>query len=484
MSFCLNRNNLSNNRYPEKIIQFGEGNFLRAFVDWMVDRLNEQTDFNSGITIIRPLDSHHPTLDTQQGLYTAITRGINENKQPVSDSRIIQSVNRELLIYSQYNEVLKCAENPQLEWIFSNTTEAGIVFQTEDYFTDKPANSFPAKITQFMYHRFQFFNGDKQKGLIIVPCELIDYNGEKLKEYVIKHANNWQLGSDFIQWLNESNTFCSTLVDRIVTGYPHDEIEQLEQQLGYQDRFLVTAEYFYLFVIQGPSWLNEKLKLNSFTSNIKIVDDIKPYKERKVAILNGAHTAMVPVGYLSGFKTVGEVISDPLLSLYIDQLIKNEIIPVLSQDSEELQAFASDVISRFQNPYIKHELLSISLNSLTKFKTRLLPQLISYHQKYNKNPYFIMVSLAALILFYRGKFHNMEIPLKDDKYLLDRFIEWDELYDNSPEELVRNILSMTDLWEIDLSKINNLVQDVTTIMTSINNIGIAETLRLNIETSR
>lgn len=473
----LNRQSMANKQYPERILQFGEGNFLRAFIDWMVDQLNEKTDFNSGITIVRPIDSSHPSINQQNGLYTAITRGINEQKQSVSNIRIINSVNREILIYSEYDKFLKCAENPDLQWVFSNTTEAGIVYKHDVRLEDTPASSFPAKLTQFLFHRFQYFNGDNSKGLIIIPCELIDYNGDKLQEFVNKHAQDWKLPADFIAWLNDSNTFCSTLVDRIVTGYPKNEIEKLEKELGYKDDFLVTAEYFYLFVIQGPKVLEQKLKLNELPLNIKVVDDIKPYKERKVAILNGAHTAMVPVAYLAGIRTVRDVTTNPIFLSFIKDLIDNEVIPVLSQSPSELAAFASAVIDRFNNPYIEHELISISLNSLTKFKTRLLPQLISYVNQYNKIPYCISFSLAALIVFYRGEQAGKIIPLNDDDYLLERFKAWNELYDSNIKQLTENVLAMSDLWGLDLNEIPKLQDDVSQKITEILSNGTESMLR-------
>lgn len=473
MKGYLNRHDFPHKRYPEKIIQFGEGNFLRAFVDWMVDILNQKTDFNSGITIVRPIDTQQPKLDEQDGLYTAMIRGLNEQGQPVAEPRLISSVNREISVYREFDSYLACAENPDLEWIFSNTTEAGISYSDDDNYADCPPATFPAKLTRFLHQRFTCFNGAADKGLIVVPCELIDYNGEKLKEYVVAYARRWQLGDEFVSWLNNSNTFCSTLVDRIVTGYPHGEIKTLEQQLGYQDRFLVTAEYFYLFVIQGPEWLKDKLKLDQVSLNIHVVDDIKPYKERKVGILNGAHTAMMPVAYLAGIRTVGDAMNDPAISGFVDRLLQQEVIPTLSLDKDELKQFASDVIARFSNPYIQHELLAISLNSLTKFKTRLLPQLVTYQQKYQQVPEHIVFALAALILFYRGEYQGEKIPVTDDAYLLDRFKSWLPLYDTQLQTLAENILAMSDHWEQDLNQIPGLTNALAKALTEITKSNIA-----------
>lgn len=467
MTKQLNRQNFPGPAYPEKIIQFGEGNFLRAFIDWMIDHLNEKTDFNSGITIVRPIDSHQPKLNDQDGLYTTLIRGINEQGQAVAVPRIIYSVNREISVYQEFEQYLKCAENPELEFIFSNTTEAGIAFNDMDQLTDTPPATFPAKLTVFLHHRFKHFNGQQNKGLIIIPCELIDYNGEKLKEYVINYAHLWHLGSDFINWLNDANTFCSTLVDRIVTGYPKDEVNQLEQKLGYRDLFLDTAEYFYLFVIQGPNWIRDKLKLDQVDLNILVVDDIKPYKERKVGVLNGAHTAMVPVAYLAGIRTVGEAMENQQIECFVKNLLNKEVIPTLSLDKDELNQFAHDVLDRFRNPFIKHELIAISLNSLTKFKTRLLPQLLTYSQKFNQPPKYISYSLAALLAFYRGQYQGQVIPLTDDKPLLERFAEWQPLYQSDVKKLVSNVLSMLDHWGQDLNQISGLTELVTIELTKI-----------------
>ncbi|WP_392561150.1 tagaturonate reductase [Orbus sturtevantii] len=461
MNKLLNRQNFPGPAYPEKVLQFGEGNFLRAFIDWIIDNLNEKTDFNSGITIIRPIDTHQPTLNGQDGLYTTVIRGINEQGVAVAEPKIIYSVNREISVYQEFNEYLKCAENPDLEFIFSNTTEAGITFSDQDKLSATPPATFPAKLTVLLYHRFKHFNGQKEKGLIIIPCELIDYNGEKLKEYVIKYAELWRLDADFVSWLNDANTFCSTLVDRIVTGYPKDEAAKLEQELGYQDKFLDTAEYFYLFVIQGPNWIKDKLKLNEVNMNILVADDIKPYKERKVGILNGAHTAMVPVAYLAGIRTVGEAMANAKVENFIKNLLNKEVIPTLSLDKDELNQFASDVLNRFKNPFIKHELIAISLNSLTKFKTRLLPQLVTYSQKFNQPPKYIAFALSALIAFYHGEYQGNKIPLTDDKHLLDRFEAWQYLYKRDVKQLVSNVLGMADHWEQDLNAIPELTDLVT-----------------------
>ncbi len=275
----LNRQNFPGRQYTNRVIQFGEGNFLRAFVDWQLDLLNEQTDLDAGVVVVRPIDTDFPpSLSTQDGLYTTIIRGLNEQGEAVRQSRVIRSVNREINVYRQFDDYLALAHDANIRFVFSNTTEAGISFNAGDRLQDTPPQSYPGKLTRLLYERFCHFDGAADKGWVLIPCELIDYNGDALRDMVLRYADLWALPAEFVGWLNDSNTFCSTLVDRIVTGYPRDEVQALQTELGYQDAFLDTAEYFYLFVIQGPTWLAEALRLDQVNLNIRIVDDIKPYK--------------------------------------------------------------------------------------------------------------------------------------------------------------------------------------------------------------
>ncbi|MDV5169815.1 tagaturonate reductase [Photobacterium rosenbergii] len=461
----LNRTDFQGPTFPTKVLQFGEGNFMRAFVDWQLDLLNEQTDLGAGIAIVRPIDTDFPPLlNEQDGLYTTVIRGINEQGEAVEQTRLIRSVNEEIAIYQDFDRYMALADNPDLQFVFSNTTEAGISFNAADKLDDAPASSFPAKLTQWLYARFRHFAGAEDKGLFIIPCELIDYNGDKLKEYVLAYAAQWQLEEAFSQWLENANTFCSTLVDRIVTGHPRDEHAALQEKVGYQDQFMVTAEYFYLFVIQGPQKLAEALRLSQASLNIKIVDDIKPYKERKVAILNGAHTAMVPVAYLCGIDTVGEAMEDADINAFVRRLLADEVIPVLDLPQDELEAFAASVIQRFQNPYIKHQLISISLNSMTKFRTRLLPQLEAHLANGGKCPELMALSLAAQLLFYCGRRGDETIALSDDQHWLDSFAElWQgvEAGKITTRQLAESVLGSEVHWGTDLTKHETLITTVT-----------------------
>ncbi|MFO3921470.1 tagaturonate reductase [Enterobacter hormaechei] len=467
----LNRRDFPGARYPERIIQFGEGNFLRAFVDWQIDLLNEHTNLNAGVVIVRPIQSDFPpSLTTQDGLYTTIIRGLNEQGEAVSDARLIRSVNREISVYSQYDEFLKLAHNPDTRFVFSNTTEAGISYHAGDKFDDAPAVSYPAKLTRLLFERFTHFNGAADKGWIIIPCELIDYNGDALRELVLRYAQEWALPAVFIAWLNDANTFCSTLVDRIVTGYPRDEVAELEAGLGYHDSFLDTAEHFYLFVIQGPKSLAAELRLDKYPLNVLIVDDIKPYKERKVAILNGAHTALVPVAFQAGLDTVGEAMNDAEICAFVEKAIYEEIIPVLDLPRDELHSFASAVTGRFRNPYIKHQLLSIALNGMTKYRTRILPQL----------PARLTFALAALIAFYRAERNGERYPVQDDAHWLERYQQlWTQHHDKqvTTRELVSSVLSVSEHWEQDLTLVNGLVDQVAQDLDAILSKGMRDAVK-------
>ncbi|MGL4670643.1 tagaturonate reductase [Cetobacterium sp.] len=474
----LTRKELNLPKYSEKVIQFGEGNFLRCFFDWQLDIINKNTDLNAGVAVVRPIDFDAvPLLDTQDGLYTAIIRGINESGQVVKDYTVISSINREIPIYKNFKEYLELAHNEDMRFIVSNTTEAGITFSSEDKYDDEPQATFPAKLTRLLHERFTVFNGDMTKGFILLPCELIDYNGEELKRVVLKYAELWNLGEEFTNWLINGNIWCSTLVDRIVTGYPRGEKEELEKELGYSDNFITTGEYFYLFVIQGPKdILTKELKLEGLNLNILIVDDLKPYKMRKVGILNGAHTAMVPVAYLYGIDTVREAMENEDLRKFIESAIDEEIIPALDMDKKELEEFKDAVINRFKNPYVKHMLMDISLNSMAKYKSRILPQVLELNNRTGKLSKKLLFSLAALIRFYKGVRENGDaIQLRDDKHHLDMYKElW---MTNNYNEIVKAVLGLENHWDTDLNAVEGMTDLVAKYLENIDKVGVAKALK-------
>ena len=473
----LSRKELNLPKYPEKIIQFGEGNFLRSFVDWQLDIINKNTDLNAGIAVVRPIDYDTvPLLNIQDGLYTSIIRGINEKGEVVKDYRIISSINREIPVYKEFDEYLKLAHNPEMRFIISNTTEAGIVYSDEDKYDDRPQNTFPAKLTRLLHERFKVFNGEVNKGFILMPCELIDYNGEELKKIVLKYADLWNLEEEFKNWLVNGNIWCSTLVDRIVTGYPRAEKAELVKELGYEDKFMTTGEYFYLFVIQGPKdILTKELRLDKVNLNILIVNDLKPYKMRKVGILNGAHTAMVPVAYLYGIDTVREAMENSDVRTFIEKAIDEEIIPALDMDKKELVEFKEAVIKRFQNPYVKHMLMDISLNSMSKYKSRILPQVLETYRRTGKLPKRLLFSLAALIRFYKGVRENGNvINLRDDKHHLEMYQElWKT---NNYRKIVEHVLGLEKHWDINLNTIEGMTDLVTHYVEKIDKYGVKKAL--------
>ena len=480
---ALNRKNFPGRAHPTKIIQFGEGNFLRAFIGWQIDLLNEHTDLDAGIVVVRPRNSQSTrSLNAQEGLYTTLIRGVNEQGEVVSEPRLIRSVNAEIHPWRQYEAFMALAREEEIRFVFSNTTEAGIHYDPNDGLEDTPPASFPARLTQLLFARWQHFSGASDKGWVMLPCELIDDNGEALRALVLRYAHHWALPSAFVQWLEQHNTFCSTLVDRIVTGYPQDAAE-IQQQLGYQDEYLVAGEIYYLLAIQGPAWLEQALCLDKFPLNIRLVDDIKPYKEQKVAILNGAHTAMMPVAYLAGLDTVGEAMADAEIAAFVDSTLREEIIPALSQHPDELNSFADAVLSRFRNPFIRHQLQAIALNSMAKFRTRLLPQILRHCELHGEPPARLTFAFAALLAYYRGKRGEESFALQDDEAWLTTFATlWQQVDSGkmAPQQLVEAVLSASGHWGEELNSVSGLTATLTEHLQRIVGDGMRQALmRLN-----
>jgi tagaturonate reductase len=466
---------------PIKILQFGQGNFMRGFFDWQIDLLNERTGLDAGVVIVRPRGAKpgaasSPLLDTQDGLFTVLVRGLDEAGEPVKEYRTVQCVQREIDPGTMYSDYLALAANPDLRFVVSNTTEAGIAVNDSDRFEDAPPSTFPAKLAQFMFARYQAFGGARDKGLVVLPCELIDKNGPALKAAVLHFAALWNLEAGFARWVEEACTFCSTLVDRIVTGYPAADADKIKEELGYDDPFLVAAEYYYLFVIQGPSWVGEELKLEGSRLNVKLVDDITPYKKRKVGILNGGHTTLVPVALLAGLEAVGPAVEDVGVGAFLRDAIIEEIIPALEMDRAELRAYAEDVILRFRNPAIHHRLASIALNSWSKFAARVLPQLLRYAElNAGRLPRRLVLALAATMVLYRGGV----IELADDPAHLAWFREsWAKVDagDWSPAQLAAGWLANRALWGRDLNEVAGLTYAVTVALEQIRKQGIRELL--------
>ena len=443
---------------PTRILQFGEGNFLRAFVDWMVDILNEKTNFNTGVEVIQPISKGlGQMLNDQDGLYHVILKGLREGRE-IAETRLIKCISKCINPYEDFHAFLETAENPQLRFIISNTTEAGISFNASDTRYEILAETFPGKVAQLLWHRYKIFQGKRDSGFIFVPCELIEKNGEGLRLAILQYAELWKLPNDFAEWVNNANTFCNTLVDRIVPGFPRDNIDEIRAQIGYEDQLVVQAEPFHLWVVEAPDFVQQEFPLNAAGIDVKFVNDISPYRTRKVRILNGAHTSMVPVAYLAGLRTVMDSVNDKATGQFIRKAIFEEIIPTVDLSEEELKQFANDVIERFQNPFIRHELLSIALNSISKFKVRVLPSILEYYKRKGSLPENLVFSLAALLRFYKGEWKGEPIPLNDSVDVLEFFKNaWDN-YDDG--KFVEKVLSNEIFWGENLAKIEGLIEKV------------------------
>lgn len=459
-----------------KVLQFGEGNFLRGFVDWMIDKVNEKTDFNGSVRIIQPISKGLiDLLNKQDGLYHVQLQGVKDG-EPYSNIELVKSVEGGMNPYENYQEFLKLGENPDVEFIVSNTTEAGIAFDENDSDYQTIPDSFPAKLTTLLHHRFKHFDGAPDKAPFIIPCELIDKNGDNLKKYVLQYAALWDTDAEFKTWIEEHVTFCNTLVDRIVPGFPRENLDEIHKEIGYDDQLVVNGEFFHLWVIEGPESIQDKLPFDKAGLNVKFVDDLSIYRTRKVRILNGLHTSMVPVGYLAGARTVKEAMDHEQVGPYLKKELFEEIIPSLDSDIsvEELESFAGDILERFENPYIRHQLSDIALNSVSKYKVRVLPSLLQYHSKKNELPKRLAFALAALIRFYKGTWEGEDTPINDSKDVVDFILKaWKKKDYN---EVANTILSNTDFWDQDLTSISGLTDLVAEYLELIDEKGVNSTL--------
>jgi len=471
----INRKTVNNRIYTERIIQFGGGNFLRGFADWMIHEMNKKADFDAGVVAVQSINKALvKILNDQDGLYTLYLNGIR-NGEVISEHEVIDCIQRAIDLYENYDAYLSLAENPNLRFVISNTTEAGIIYNANDRLNDTPPSSFPAKLTVLLNKRFQIFEGSSDKGLIILPCELIDRNGDNLKRIILQYADDWKLGEDFKNWINNDNIFCNTLVDRIVPGYPKEKMDAITKELGYKDDLVVEGEQFHLWVIEGPESIKKEIPSEACGLNIIFTDNMEPYRTRKVRILNGAHTTLVPVGYLYGIDKVRESLEDEVVGTYLKQTIFDEIIPTLDLPEAELNQFANDVLDRFRNPYLEHALMSISLNSTSKFKTRVLPSILEYIKRKNTLPKGLLFSLASLISFYKGNRNGELISLKDDQSALDFFKEqWNT---NDLDGIVNLTLSNVEFWDEDLTKYEGLEAFVASCLKDIETNGMQKALK-------
>lgn len=467
----LNRTNIAMGQKQKiKVAQFGTGNFLRGFVDYAFHVLNKACQTDIGIVALQSTTTGQGNLiNVQEGLFTLITQGIVDGA-PFESTDLVDTLHSAIIIQEDFNSFLALAREPDLKFVISNTTEAGIEYKRLDYPKLLVPESYPTKLTLFLFERYRYYDGSTAGGLVILPCELISKNAETLKAIVLRHIEDWELGEDFKNWVCNANLFCNTLVDRIVSGYPEKHALKFKKDLGYEDALMVTAEPFFLWVIEANPDLMEILPFHKTSLNVKIVSDLQPYHTRKTRILNGAHTAMVPIGILQGIQTVGACMDDEFTSTFIKALLFLEVIPTLNQDKEELVHYTYQVIERFKNPFISHKLEGIALNSIAKFKTRLLPTLISYHSKVGVFPPRITYAFAALLLFYRGDFKGVALPVRDEAEIKNRFYEiWEN---NSSANIISQLLASETLWDTDLSKEQDLITMLARAVNRIEKYGI------------
>jgi len=459
---ALNKRTAPKSVMPEKIIQFGEGNFLRAFVDWIIWNTNQKTDFNGSVVVVQPIERGMADwLNGQDCLYHVNLQG-KENGQPVNTLERIDVISRALNPYTQNQAFMALAEQPEIRFVISNTTEAGIAYDDTCKFTDAPASSYPGKLVQLLYHRYKTFNGDPTKGLILMPCELIFLNGHHLKECIEKYIELWKedLGADYADfkvWFEKYNYVCATLVDRIVPGFPRDTINEIQQKISYKDNLVVKAESFHLWVIEKAENMTVEQLKNEFPADkaglhVLITDDEKPYHARKVTLLNGPHTVLSPVTFLSGVNIVRDACEHPVLGKYIHKVQFDELMQTLDLPMDELQKFAGDVLERFENPFVDHQVTSIMLNSFPKFETRDLPGVKIYLQRKGELPQGLVFGLAAIITYYKGGKREDGTPIvaNDDQKIMDKLTElWAT---NDTKKIAEGVLAFDYVWHEDLNK--------------------------------
>ena len=474
---ALNCKTATKTQRPERIIQFGEGNFLRAFVDWIIWNMDNKTDFNSSVVVVQPIEKGMiDMLNAQDNLYHVNLQGLDKGETGNS-LELIDVISRSLNPYTQNDEFMQLADNPDMRFVISNTTEAGIAFDPNCKLEDKPASSYPGKLTQLLYRRFKTFNGDNSIGLIIFPCELIFLNGHKLKETIYQYIDLWNLGNEFKTWFAEACGVYATLVDRIVPGFPRKDIDNIKAKLQYDDNLVVQAEIFHLWVIEAPQEIAKEFPADKAGLNVLFVPSEAPYHERKVTLLNGPHTVLSPVAYLSGINIVRDACQHEVVGKYIHKVMFDELMETLNLPKAELQQFATDVLERFNNPFVDHAVTSIMLNSFPKYETRDLPGLKTYLERKGELPKGLVLGLAAIITYYKGgkRADGAEIVPNDAQEIMDLLKNlWAS---NQTRTVAEGVLAAKFIWNEDLNRIPGLTDMVTEFLDSIQAKGMLETVK-------
>lgn len=472
----LNRKTANAKQYPERIIQFGEGNFLRAFVDWIVWNMNEKADFNASVVVVQPIaQGMVDMLNKQDCLYHVNLQGLDQGVA-VDSLTMIDVISRALNPYTENEAFMKLAEQPEMRFIISNTTEAGIAFDPSCKLTDVPASSYPGKLTQLLYHRFKTFHGDKTKGFIIFPCELIFLNGHKLKETIFQYIELWNLEEAFKTWFEEACGVYATLVDRIVPGFPRKDILTIQEKLQYNDNLVVQAEIFHLWVIEAPKEVAEEFPADKAGLNVLFVPSEEPYHERKVTLLNGPHTVLSPVAYLSGLNIVREACQHEVIGKYIDKVMFGELLETLNLPKDELIQFGKDVLERFNNPFVDHQVTSIMLNSFPKYQTRDLPGLKTYFDRKGVLPSGLVLGLAAIITYYKGgKRGDDEIKILDDVKITTLLTDlWAT---GCTKRVAEAVLNAEFIWGENLNLIPGLTEKIVYYLNSIQEKGMIHVVK-------
>ena len=472
----LNRKTANAKQYPERIIQFGEGNFLRAFVDWIVWNMNVKADFNASVVVVQPIaQGMVDMLNKQDCLYHVNLQGLDQGVA-VDSLTMIDVISRALNPYTENEAFMKLAEQPEMRFIISNTTEAGIAFDPSCKLTDVPASSYPGKLTQLLYHRFKTFHGDKTKGFIIFPCELIFLNGHKLKETIFQYIELWNLEEAFKAWFEEACGVYATLVDRIVPGFPRKDILTIQEKLQYNDNLVVQAEIFHLWVIEAPKEVAEEFPADKAGLNVLFVPSEEPYHERKVTLLNGPHTVLSPVAYLSGLNIVREACQHEVIGKYIDKVMFGELLETLNLPKDELIQFGKDVLERFNNPFVDHQVTSIMLNSFPKYQTRDLPGLKTYFDRKGVLPSGLVLGLAAIITYYKGgKRGDDEIKIQDDVKITTLLTDlWAT---GCTKKVAEGVLNAEFIWGENLNLIPGLTEKIVYYLNSIQEKGMIHVVK-------
>lgn len=475
----LDKTTASKQDRPVRVLQFGEGNFLRAFVDWQIDKANESGVTDMGIAIVQPIIDEQQSvlkmidmMHAQENMYHVYLEGI-EKKKPAKDVRLVKSIMDSFNPYTDYAKYESYILSPEVKLVISNTTEAGIRYEEGDDLTAQPPKSFPAKMTALLYKRFKHFGGDPEMGLSIICCELIEDNGTTLHKYILQHAEYHNLGDDFIQWVESACCFCDTLVDRIVPGFPRETIGEIKEEIGYDDNLVVKAELYHLWAIGGAGYerVQRELPLDKAGLHVIFMPSIKQFRDKKVRILNGSHTGMVSIALQMGCETVMDAFKTPAIEKFVNDMVAEEVIPMIEEDQEELKSFAASILERFYNPFIKHMLASIALNSLSKWEARNYPTLKDQWFKCGKIAQHEAFTFAALLSLYSGK---SGFEVSDTREYVE-FIQsnWDS---SDLRTTVAKIVANRDIWIEDFSVIDGFEECVAGYLGDIERLGMGAAL--------